>query len=307
MRALAAVVLTVALAGCFSANPTDGSLRCNAQGLCPTGYSCISGTCWRNGDHPSTTVDMSMPSNGCGSPTDPQNCGTCGHDCTQLPHVTGAVTCSAGKCVLTAASCATGYAHCSSNPDDGCEANLSQPATCGSCANSCPSTTPLCTNSNGAYACVAMCTSPTPDRCGSQCTNIQSDPANCNGCGMACSFMNASATCTSGACQIGTCNTGYKHCANGPFNACETYVMGTDKNNCGDCAVVCSYPNAAASCSSGSCKMGACNTGFADCANTGTGCATNTTSDASNCGGCNKPCKLTESCSNSACGETGAV
>jgi hypothetical protein len=69
-------------------------------------------------------------------PSDEHNCGTCGHDCTNLPHVTGAVTCAAGgTCSFTASSCAPGWAHCSANPDDGCETDITQPSQCGGCGS----------------------------------------------------------------------------------------------------------------------------------------------------------------------------
>ncbi len=81
-------------------------------------------------------------------PSDEHNCGACGHDCTNLPHVTGAVTCAAGgTCSFTASSCAPGWAHCSSNPDDGCETDITQPTQCGGCgsAHAC-ATGDVCTN-----------------------------------------------------------------------------------------------------------------------------------------------------------------
>ena len=78
--------------------------------------------------------DLTCPA-GCVA-SDEHNCGACGHDCTSLPHVTGAVTCAVGgTCSFTASSCAPGWAHCSSNPDDGCETDITQPSQCGGCGS----------------------------------------------------------------------------------------------------------------------------------------------------------------------------
>jgi alpha-tubulin suppressor-like RCC1 family protein len=89
--------------------------------------------------------------NGLCVPDDAVNCGTCGHDCTTL-HVTTTPSCSAaGQCTFPALTCAAGWAHCSSNAGDGCEADLSQPAHCGSCT-ACVGG-PFCSLSAGVYAC----------------------------------------------------------------------------------------------------------------------------------------------------------
>ncbi len=88
--------------------------------------------------------------NGICVPDDAVNCGTCGHDCTTL-HVTTTPSCSAGQCTFPALTCAAGWAHCSSNAGDGCEADLSQTAHCGSCTACVGS--PFCSLSAGVYSC----------------------------------------------------------------------------------------------------------------------------------------------------------
>ena len=308
--------LAVVLAGCFTVDPQDGAIKCNAQGECPTNYYCSSGTCWRTGhfppdggDSPDLTVGGSEPdlASACGdTQSNPQNCGTCGHDCTMLPHVTGqGVTCADGECVVPPSACAMGFAHCSSNVDDGCEADLSKATHCGSCTNACPTVTPLCAGSGTTFMCLAMCMAPTADICGSQCVNLATDANNCKTCGSVCSFANASSTCSAGGCQMAACNVGYKDCQGGPANGCETYVKGSDKTNCGDCGTVCSFPNAGATCNTGACQIGACTFGFADCKNgPADGCETNTQTDPNNCSACATKCGLTEQCSSSACGKT---
>lgn len=75
----------------------------------------------------------------CADTTVPQDCGACGHDCTKLPNVvSAAVTCSAGVCAYPNGACASDYAHCSANADDGCETKvLDDPANCGACKQAC--------------------------------------------------------------------------------------------------------------------------------------------------------------------------
>jgi hypothetical protein len=325
MRSVLVLAFLTTFSGCFAVDVIDGALKCNAEGECPTGYYCAStGTCYQNG-HTSPTAegDLALPpestadlattpdlTSPCGdTQSDPKNCGSCGHDCTMLPNVTGqGVSCSAGECVVPASACAVGFAHCSSNVEDGCETDLAKPEHCGSCTNACAANTPLCSSMGGTFSCIAMCAAPTADRCGSQCVNLMSDANNCKTCGNVCTFANASATCNAGKCQQGTCDSGYKDCKNGPSDGCETYVMGSDKTNCGDCGNVCSFANAGATCNAGACQIGACSFGYADCKNgPADGCETSIQNDPNNCNGCNKKCALTESCASAACGKTDPV
>ena len=68
---------------------------------------------------PTCTAPQILCAGQCVSPTDPKTCGSCTHNCTTLPHVSGATTCQAGTCVVPPGSCASGWAHCSTNADDG--------------------------------------------------------------------------------------------------------------------------------------------------------------------------------------------
>jgi hypothetical protein len=261
MRARNLVVIAgaTALAACFALNVTDGTVKClPGSRPCPGGYFCASnGFCYKDGHSPGGGGSGGSSGGGSGgmscgnTQTDPQSCGTCGHDCTVLANVATAagVTCVSGRCSVPASACRAGFAHCSSNPDDGCEADLSQPAHCGGC-NACPSGMPLCASSSGSYSCTVSCQAPTPDQCGSTCTNLQSDPQHCSSCSTACSYAHATAQCVQGACMQGPCASGYQHCSSDPNSGCETYVKGTDVNNCGGCNVKCKVGQL---CSAGSC------------------------------------------------------
>ncbi|HEX4462186.1 MAG TPA: hypothetical protein VIA18_29620 [Polyangia bacterium] len=268
-----AIAATALLAACFSLDVSDGKIQClSGSQKCPNGYFCGGNDlCYRNGHTAPTTGSDGGTNDGgavCGTPSDPKNCGTCGHDCTMLPNVASAtgVTCNSGACQIAASACTPGYGHCSSNPDDGCETDLSQPAHCGSCS-ACPSATPLCaanTSGGNSYMCTVSCQTPTADQCGNTCTSLQSDPEHCGTCATLCSYAHAAAMCTGGACAQGTCVSGYMHCSSDPNSGCETYVMGNDVNNCGGCNTKCKVGQV--------CNAGVCGENQVTCSSPGITC-----------------------------------
>src|SRR5258706_3327937 len=96
--------------------------------------------------------------------------------------------------------------------------------------------------------------------------------------------------------------------ANGTTNVGVITVgtnLATDPQNCGTCANVCAFSNAAAACSGGSCEMGACNFGYANCdGSPSTGCEVNIRTDPYNCGTCSNVCvtpHATPACVNASC------
>jgi hypothetical protein len=154
--------------------------------------------------------DALLPPDGpCGSPTDPRNCGICGHDCTRLMNVVAAsVTCQAGKCVVPAGACALGYAHCSATVEDGCETNLSVGNTCGGCGSRC-GVGQICKTTGSTSACVS-CGGPGQPCCAGTC-NAGNSCANdvCTGTcvpGIACGTNNM---CTK---SLISCTTGSPVC-----------------------------------------------------------------------------------------------
>jgi hypothetical protein len=54
MSKLFPALVCLMLAGCYSANPADGKLKCSVgDNKCPDGYHCAAdGTCWKNGHDP---------------------------------------------------------------------------------------------------------------------------------------------------------------------------------------------------------------------------------------------------------------
>jgi len=226
------------------------------------------------------------------------NCGSCGTTCA-IANATA--TCATGSCRVD--MCADTHRDCDMNATS-CETNITLPASCGSCTTDCTGRA----NTTGAGcnmgACEVTC-SPGFRNCdgmvGNGCEVNITTPTNCGGCGTNCGALaNVGTTsCTSGSCAISTCASGYANCDGLPSNGCEKPT--NTNTDCGGCNVACSFPNAAASCSTGTCTKGACNTGFDDCnMNPADGCETqlNTTS---NCGVCGRTCAMGETCTNGSC------
>jgi len=121
--------------------------------------------------------------------------------------------------------------------------------------------------------------------------DLATDPANCGGCGTACSSPNATGACTDGACSIGACTAGFADCNGMPSDGCEVDVA-TSAEHCGGCGAACTFSNATGACVASTCELGACAAGFADCDTDPTnGCelATNTLTD---CGACGVLCDV---------------
>ncbi len=92
-------------------------------------------------------------------------------------------------------------------------------------------------------------------RCGGECIDPMSDPANCGGCDNPCG---AGEVCNEGAC-VDTCSGVRIRCG------AECVDPATDAENCGACGVPCEgLPNADSICSDGACAVAACHVGFVD-------------------------------------------
>jgi hypothetical protein len=102
-----------------------------------------------------------------------------------------------------------------------------------------PSPSPTPTSSPSPSPTPLVCTGLTSNRCGTQCTNFQTDPNNCGGCGK---------TCPTGYCLAGVCSV----CTAGQPSLCdgECTNVTTDADNCGGCGNLCPTGQ---SCVSGQC------------------------------------------------------
>ena len=227
------------------------------------------------------------------------NCGSCASTCS---HAQGASDCSTGACTLS--SCYGGFDNCDSNPSNGCETPLNSLSNCGGCgtpcnlvqgASDCSSGTCLLTLCNGGFG---NCDGNPSNGCETPLNTL----SNCGVCGTACSLNNAVSSCSSGTCQILSCNSGWKDCDGIASNGCERPI--TTLSDCGTCDAICSHTNGASDCSSGTCLLTLCNGGFGNCdSNPSNGCETPLKS-LSNCGVCGTTCGYTNAitdCSSGSC------
>jgi hypothetical protein len=223
---------------------------------------------------------------GCVDPmTDPNNCQTCGTTCPQ------GQSCVGGSCVCPVA----GQILCA----NGCVDPMTDPINCSTCGNTCvqgqscvggscqcPSGESLCLPDGGAPEAGATDAGDAAVQAvAGYCANLDSDPANCNGCGTVCPAVNDVPGCVGGACTVGTCETGFADCDHVVTNGCEVYTN-TDTANCGGCGMPCASGEI---CSNGTCVF-TCPAGQTVCHGNGmTYCAT-LSSDPQNCGGCATNC-----------------
>lgn len=124
-------------------------------------------------------------------------------------------TCVSGACAV--GTCQPGRGDCDAKNENGCEADLTTSATCGSCKVACPTASPLC----GAGQCVKDC-AVGETQCGTQCVDVTTSATHCGSCATECPpATNASAACVNSACTV-KCNTGFGDCDGNLGNGCES-------------------------------------------------------------------------------------
>ena len=167
------------------------------------------------------------------------NCGDCNVKCTAL---NGTNTCTNSACVPV---CDPGYASCDTNPNNGCEVQISSDLNnCGGCGNICSEPNSQTSCSSGSCEILA---------CFSQYYNLDGDPT--NGCEYHCEFAVPSA-----------------EVCDGKDNDCDGVIDdGFDKlndpNNCGNSCSVCG------SSTGGLCCNGVCRSAStSDCGACGQSC-----------------------------------
>jgi hypothetical protein len=116
--------------------------------------------------------------------------------------------------------------------------------------------------------------------------------------------------CTSGVCDEMTmrcvvfCIPGTDECDADLSVECETNIL-TSVDSCGGCNMPCEFDHAIPACTGGVCGIAECETGWANCNDDESdGCETDTTSTATDCGGCGDECPAvngTPGCADSAC------
>ena len=240
------------------------------------------------------------PENGCETPLDRLNsCGSCGKSCVE-EHASSA--CENGRCVVR--ECDPGYARCA---DGGaCQSLLSDPKNCGACGKVCDGATPQCTGGR----CTAQSCGAERADCDAQannaCETSLNDTRNCGGCGIGCATRpHASASCQSGQCRLGPCESGWADCDGDARNGCEVALDGLD--DCGACNKPCSVAHGEARCAAGTCQVARCEAGREDCNDdVADGCEVDL-SLPDNCGSCGTSCRglpnvAASSCSAEGCG-----
>jgi hypothetical protein len=82
--------------------------------------------------------------------------------------------------------------------------------------------------------------------------DVRSDPSNCGGCGLRCSFPEATGRCAEGRCAIASCTRRYLDCDGDAANGCEVDLI-TDARHCDVCSLACpSGTHCSGGCVSGS-------------------------------------------------------
>jgi hypothetical protein len=276
---------------------TDLSMRdnCGQCGMrCPdsapycSGGKCTALSC------AGTTADCDADNKSCETDLHTvQNCGSCGSACGTPANA--AVGCGSGSCQQT---CNSGFASCDAAADNGCETDVRTTTNCGGCGTT-------CTFANAASACTnGSCQLASCKSGYGNCNNSANDGCeqrlntntHCAGCGKACTLSNAAASCSSGSCQVASCNGGYGNCDGAVANGCEVN-LNTSAANCGSCGHAC---QANFSCQAGRCVCTAdsnCGSGQKCC----NGSCVDPASDEANCGSCGSACGSGQTCCSSSC------
>jgi len=221
--------------------------------------------------------------------TDATNCGTCDNDCGQH------TICNNGSCACVNSD----WGNCSGGWADGCETDLRvTDAHCGSCGFDCDQhaycsgSTCHCDDGWG------NCLNGWNDGCEQTLTTLQ----HCGSCNTPCSRAHATASCSSGSCQIASCDTNWDDCNSTDSDGCETSLETT--SDCGSCGTSCSRAHASAECPNGNCQIDSCYSDWDDCNSVDSdGCETPLTT-LTDCGACEVTCSLahaSESCSTGTC------
>lgn len=277
-----------ATAECVDTDPNDQISQGPGVRTCTIGCSPGFEDC--NGDPgDGCEVDLSEMGNcgGCGAVCQSSNASVdeviCANEGTTLQPT---YTCSIGLCVGT-------HADCNSEVSDGCEINTADDVNnCGSCGNN-------CVLNNATEACQnGQCRVDSCDADYGNCDNdpsngceqgLASDIQNCGACGNQCSYPNATAVCTAGSCEMGSCLAGFADCDGLASNGCEVDTR-SDAQNCGGCGNVCDLANASESCAQSQCQVASCHADFGDCdAAPANGCEVSLTTD-TDCGACGNIC-----------------
>jgi hypothetical protein len=162
------------------------------------------------------------PSDGCevDKRSDDENCGACGHDCADDANAASGA-CQDGLCNY---NCDTGYDDCNIIVGDGCETDIRTTQNCGTCGAMCAKPNALAECSTGTCLMVPMSCQGAFADCNSSgadgCETPLRTTTDCTGCGVPCTVVNGTGTCTTGTCQRASCSVGWDNCDANPLD-CE--------------------------------------------------------------------------------------
>src|SRR5580658_4680844 len=254
--------------GCSTsvANATAGCVSSACTFTCNTGFALCNGACV-NEQTSTTNCGGCGSSYACGSG---QVClgGACQNVCSASSQCPAGFACntSTGQCTTTCSASQTCNGGCCSS---GTCVNGESATACGGNGAACSSCTTSVANASAACpsnACSFVCNTNSTD-CSGVCVAEQTDPNNCNGCGVVCpGVANGTATCASGACGF-KCNSGSSACDGACIND------RTDDKACGSWTHACVSPMTckAGVCSHG-CVVGGCDAAGGACTAAGQRC-----------------------------------
>jgi len=192
--------------------------------------------------------------------TDDANCGGCSIACDRdgdggTPPTNMYWGCVDAQCGRL--KCTAGHGDCDGDEENGCESDLLSPSSCGACGNVCAPGQQCVRNPDTQV--VACACPPGQALCGDRCVNLGSDPDNCGGCGVNCTFDNKDrgyGFCKFGACEH-SCMEGWGDCNANPGDGCDTN-FDSDPRNCGGCGIACAVGQP---CVAGRCAVEPCEPG----------------------------------------------
>lgn len=157
------------------------------------------------------------------------------------------------RCVDGRCTCETGFDDCNGSPTDGCESALDTVSDCGACGRACsfPNATAACVDG----ACTLAACNPGWGDCNGDpddgCERALDTLEHCGACGAVCAPARATGTCTSGSCQIASCDAGYADCEGGASDGCESHLA-SSQAHCGACGNRCDETQR---CVAGACRL----------------------------------------------------
>jgi hypothetical protein len=171
---------------------------------------------------------------------DLDNCGACDNACS---FDNASASCDTGVCTMGA--CDAGYDDCDSNSSTGCEADLSSPSTCGTCANVCSYDHASAVCNQGACE-IGACDTGWGNCDSNDANGCETDVReNVNHCGACDSPCQAGEACVAGGCTT-ECPAGQTKCE----DTCVDLM--TNAQHCGACGFSC---NSGEECRGGACVL----------------------------------------------------